>query len=43
MLETIVGDEEEKSKAVQDLVNQDGNLVSEDHSIMYREGHSDGL
>ena len=38
MLEAIIGEEDERSRAVQELVNQDGIFVSKEYSIMYREG-----
>ena len=33
-----MGEEDERSRAVQELVNQEGNFVSNEYSIMYREG-----
>jgi len=38
VLEAIIGEEDERSRAVQELVNQDGIFVSKEYSIMYREG-----
>ena len=35
---TIVGGEDERSSVVQGLVNRNGNFVSREYSIMYREG-----
>ena len=38
MLEAIIGEEDEKSEAIQGLINQKGMLVSNEYSIMYCEG-----
>ena len=34
----IAGGDNERSSELQDLINQDGNFVSREYSIMYREG-----
>ena len=38
VLETIVGEKDEKSSVVQELVSRNGSFVSREYSIMYREG-----
>ena len=38
VIEAIVGEEDERSKAIQELSGQEGNFESNEYSIMYREG-----
>ena len=38
VLEAISGNEDERSRAVQDVINQEGIFASNEYSIMYREG-----